>query len=127
MIGKSIVVKGEINSSDPIYIDGRVEGSIKAPSQRVTVGREGTVNADINAREVIIMGEVTGNLDGGHRVEVRSAGSLTGTLTTQRVCVEDGAVLNATIHVRESSKKDKIVEVKVDADSDEEPQEAPAA
>ena len=62
MIGKSIRIKGEIDASDPIYIYGSVEGSINAPAHRVTVGKEGTVKADISAREVVVMGDVCGKL-----------------------------------------------------------------
>src|SRR3974390_2901073 len=88
MIGKSIVIKGEIACSDPLYIDGCVEGLINAPAHRVTIGREGRVNADISAREVVIMGDVCGNLIGGDRVEIRSNGSLKGDLTAHRICIE---------------------------------------
>ena len=107
MIGKSIVIKGEITASDPLYIYGRVEGLINAEAHRVTVGKGGKVAADISAREVVIMGEVSGNLDGGYRVEVRSDGSLTGDLTAERICIEDGAFLKGAIEVRGSGKEEQ--------------------
>jgi cytoskeletal protein CcmA (bactofilin family) len=107
MIGKSIVIKGEIAASDPVYVYGSVEGSISAPAHRVTIGKEGKVKADISALEVVIMGEVCGNLDGGERVEIRSDGSLTGDLVTNRLCVEDGAILKGAIDVCRSNEKDK--------------------
>ncbi len=106
MIGKSIVIKGEIASSDPLYIDGCVEGLINAPAHRVTIGREGKVRADISAREVVIMGEVCGNLIGGDRVEIRSDGSLMGDLTAHRICIEDGAFLKGAIDVLQLSETD---------------------
>ena len=99
MIGKSIRIKGEINASDPIYIYGSVEGTIDASAHRVTVGKEGTVKADINAREVVIMGDVCGKVHSDERVEIRSEGSLLGNLSTKRLCVEEGAVLQGTIDV----------------------------
>src|SRR6266481_6161010 len=71
MIGKSIVIKGEIVASDPLYVYGSVEGSISAPAHRVTVGKEGKVKADISARDVVIMGEVCGNLEASERAEIR--------------------------------------------------------
>ena len=107
MIGKSIVIKGEIAGSDPLYIEGCVEGSISAPAQRVTVGREGKVKADISAREVVVMGNVRGNLNAGDRVEIRSDGSLRGDLAAHRICIEDGAFLKGSIHVRKASERDK--------------------
>lgn len=105
MIGKSIRIKGEIAAADPVYIYGSVEGSISAPAHRVTVGKEGTVKADITAREVVVMGEVHGNVNGGDRVEIRSEGSLTGDLATHRIVVEDGAVVTGSVDIRKPSKK----------------------
>ena len=107
LIGKSIKIKGEIAASDPVYVYGIVEGSITAPEHRVTVGKEGRVKADITAREVVIMGEVCGDLEGGERVEIRSDGSLEGNLATRRIYIEEGAVLNGVIDVRKPSKKEK--------------------
>jgi cytoskeletal protein CcmA (bactofilin family) len=107
MIGKSIVVKGEIAASDPLYIYGRVEGLINAPAHRVTIGKEGKVKADISAREVVIMGDVCGNLNGGDRVEIRSDGSLTGNLAAHRICIEDGAFLKGAIDVLQASETDE--------------------
>jgi cytoskeletal protein CcmA (bactofilin family) len=107
MIGKSIVIKGEIVASDPIYVYGTVEGSIHAPAHRVTVGKEGIVKADINAREIVIMGDVCGNLESTERVEIRNDGSLMGNLATRRIFIEEGAVLSGVIDVRKPSKKEK--------------------
>ena len=118
MIGKSIVIKGEITASDPLYVYGRVEGTIKAPAQRVTVGKEGKLKANVNAREVVILGEVHGNVDGGHRVEVRAEGSLIGDVAAERIVIEDGAVLKGAIDVRQSSGKENaraVVESAVEA------------
>ncbi len=107
MIGKSIVIKGEVVSSDPLYVYGSVEGTINAPAHRVTIGKEGRVKADISAREIVIMGDVCGNLEGGERVEIRSDGSLLGNMATRRIYVEEGAVLSGVIDVHKPSKKEK--------------------
>jgi cytoskeletal protein CcmA (bactofilin family) len=117
MIGKSIVIKGEITASDPLFVYGRVEGSIKAPAQRVTVGKEGKLKASVSAREVVIMGQVHGNIDGGHRVEVRAEGSVTGDLAAERVLIEDGAILKGIIDVRLGAAKDKV-KAQEESDSD---------
>jgi cytoskeletal protein CcmA (bactofilin family) len=106
-IGKTIVIKGEITASEPLYIYGHVDGSIRAPEQRVTIGREGKVNADISAHEVVIMGDVCGNLDSSHRVEIHRDGSLTGDLSTDCICIEEGAVLQGAIDIRKPNEKDK--------------------
>lgn len=126
MIGKSIVIKGEIAASDPLYIYGSVEGSISSPAQRVTIGREGKVKADINAREIVIMGDVCGNLEGSERVEIRAEGSLTGDLAARRVCIEDGACLKGAVDVRKGGEVDKA-EARQDFHSAFEPAEATTA
>ena len=76
-IGKSLVIKGEVSGSESLYIDGRVEGSINLAGNRVTVGRNGVVAANINAREIVVLGKVRGNLTASDRVDIRNEGSLT--------------------------------------------------
>ena len=107
MIGKSIVIKGEIAASAPLHVNGRVEGSIHALEQRVTIGKEGKVTADISAGEVVIMGDVCGNLDGCYRVQIRSDGSLTGDLVADRIYIEDGAFVKGAIDIHEPKEKDQ--------------------
>ena len=90
-IGKSLVIKGEVTGSESLYIDGRVEGSINLAGNRVTIGRNGIVNANINAREIVVTGKVRGNLVASDRVDIRNEGSLTGDVIAQRISIEDGA------------------------------------
>ncbi|MGC1421965.1 MAG: polymer-forming cytoskeletal protein [Terracidiphilus sp.] len=123
MIGKSIMIKGEIVASDPVYVYGIVEGSINAPEHRVTIGKEGRVKADISAREVVIMGDVCGNLEGGERVEIRSDGSLIGNLATRRIYIEEGAVLSGSVDVHKPSKKERA-EAREDLHADNGQEEA---
>ena len=88
-IGKSLVIKGEVSGSESLYIDGRVEGSINLPGNRVTVGRNGVVSANISAREIVVLGKVRGNMNASDRVDVRNEGSLTGDVVAQRISIED--------------------------------------
>ena len=74
-IGKSLVVKGEISGAESLYIDGKVEGSINLPGNRVTVGRNGQVAANITAREVVVLGKVRGNISASDRVDIRKQGT----------------------------------------------------
>ena len=83
-IGKSLVIKGEVTGSEALYIDGRVEGSINLAGNRVTVGRNGVVNASVTAREIVVLGKVKGNLTASDRVDIRSDGSLTGDVIAAR-------------------------------------------
>lgn len=111
-IGKGVVVKGDVTGSDPLFVDGRVEGIINIPGERVTVGKNGTVvggtagdAACITAKEIVILGTVTGNIAAGERVDVRAAGSLTGNITTVRVSIEDGAYFRGGIDIRREDPK----------------------
>lgn len=99
-IGKSLVVKGELSGSESLYIDGKVEGSISLPGNRVTIGRNGNVSASIVAREVVVQGKLLGNVTASDRLEVRSEGSLTGDVVAQRISVEDGAFFKGKIDIR---------------------------
>jgi cytoskeletal protein CcmA (bactofilin family) len=99
-IGKSLVVKGEVSGSESLYIDGKVEGTINLPGNRVTVGRNGQVAANILAREVVVLGKVKGNVNASDRVDIRSEGSLTGDVSAARISIEDGAYFKGGIDIR---------------------------
>ena len=114
-IGKSLVIKGEVTGSESLYIDGRVEGSINLAGNRVTVGRNGVVSANINAREIVVLGKVRGNLTASDRVDIRSDGSLTGDVVAARISIEDGAFFKGGIDIRKAGQKANGEEVKSSA------------
>jgi cytoskeletal protein CcmA (bactofilin family) len=118
-IGRTLVIKGELSGAEALYIDGRVEGKISLPDHRVTIGRNGSAQANITAREVVVMGKVNGNIDCSDRVDIRAEGSVTGDVTTMRISVEDGAVLKGGIQVRSGEQKQN------QAQSQPKPAEAP--
>jgi cytoskeletal protein CcmA (bactofilin family) len=99
-IGKSLFVKGEVSGSESLYVDGKVEGTINLPGNRVTVGRNGQVAANITAREVVVLGKVRGNIQASDRVDIRSEGSLTGDVAAARISIEDGAYFKGGIDIR---------------------------
>jgi cytoskeletal protein CcmA (bactofilin family) len=111
-IGKSLVIKGEVTGSESLYIDGRVEGSINLAGNRVTVGRNGVVSANINAREIVVLGKVRGNLTASDRVDIRSDGSLTGDVVASRISIEDGAFFKGGIDIRKAGQKANGEDVK---------------
>jgi cytoskeletal protein CcmA (bactofilin family) len=104
-IGKSLVIKGEVSGSESLYIDGRMEGSINLAGNRVTVGRNGVVAANINAREIVVLGKVRGNLVASDRVDIRNEGSLTGDVVAQHISIEDGAFFKGGIDIRKPGQK----------------------
>jgi len=99
------VIKGEVTGSESLYIDGRVEGSINLPGNRITVGRNGVVAANITAREIVVLGKVRGNLTANDRVDIRNEGSLTGDVIAQRISIEDGAFFKGGIDIRKPGQK----------------------
>ena len=106
-IGKSLVIKGEVTGSESLYIDGRVEGSINLPGNRVTIGRNGVVSANISAREIVVLGKVRGNVTASDRVDIRNEGSLTGDVVAQRISIEDGAFFKGGIDIRKPGQKEE--------------------
>src|SRR5260370_18109874 len=105
-IGKSLVIKGEVTGSESLYIDARVEGSINLAGNRVTVGRNGVVAANITAPEIVVLGKVRGNLTPRDRVDIRSDGSLTGDVVAARISIEDGAFFKGGIDIRKAGQTD---------------------
>ena len=99
-IGKSLMIKGEVTGSESIFIDGRIEGTITLPGNRVTVGRNGQVAANISAREIVVLGKVRGNCQAADRIDIRAEGSLTGDVIAARISIEDGAFFKGGIDIR---------------------------
>jgi cytoskeletal protein CcmA (bactofilin family) len=115
VIGKSLYFKGEITGAEPLFIDGKVEGSINLPGNRVTVGRNGQVGANISAREIIVMGKIRGNITASDRVDIRAEGALTGDVAAARISIEDGAFFKGGIDIRKSEAKETKVPMALSA------------
>src|SRR5580704_17742900 len=104
-IGKGLFMKGEINGSESLFIDGKVEGSVNLPGNRVTIGRNGQVAANITAREIVVLGKVRGNVNATDRVDIRAEGSLSGDVAAARISIEDGAFFKGGIDIRKPDAK----------------------
>ena len=124
-IGRSLVIKGEVTGAESLFIDGRIEGTVNFPDNRVTVGRNGNVAANITAKEVVIMGKVKGNVECSDRLDIRSEGMLSGDVITHRISVEEGAILKGGVEVRNPEKKDQKNQAQ--AQNKQEPPKAMAA
>ena len=101
-IGKSVVVKGELSGSEDLIVDGEVEGSITLRGQSLTVGPNGRVRANIEARNVIVHGRVDGNIHATERVDLRKSATLSGDIATARISIEDGAFFKGGIDIQKS-------------------------
>jgi cytoskeletal protein CcmA (bactofilin family) len=105
IISKGLFVKGEISGTESLYIDGKVEGSISLPGNRVTIGRNGQVGANVTAREVVVLGKVRGNVTASDRVDIRAEGALSGDVAAARISIEDGAFFKGGIDIRKADAK----------------------
>jgi cytoskeletal protein CcmA (bactofilin family) len=105
VISKGLFVKGEISGTESLYIDGKVEGSISLPGNRVTIGRNGQVGANVTAREVVVLGKVRGNVTATDRVDIRAEGALSGDVAAARISIEDGAFFKGGIDIRKADGK----------------------
>lgn len=99
-LGKSFHFKGDITGTEDIYIDGDVEGTIQLPNQIVTIGPNGTVNAEIQARELVVHGKVKGNAKAQDRIEVGRSGSVLGDMAMARISIQDGAFIQGRVDIR---------------------------
>lgn len=107
-IGKSVVVKGELSGSEDLIVDGEVEGSISLRGQSLTVGPNGRVRANIEARNVIVHGRVDGDIHATDRVDLRKSASLSGDISTARISIEDGAFFKGGIDIQRPDQGQKI-------------------
>jgi cytoskeletal protein CcmA (bactofilin family) len=104
-IGKSVVVKGELSGSEDLIVDGEVEGSITLRGQSLTIGPNGRVRANIEARNVIVHGRVDGDIHATERVDLRKSASLAGDISTARISIEDGAFFKGGIDIQKPEPK----------------------
>jgi cytoskeletal protein CcmA (bactofilin family) len=102
-IGKSVIIKGELSGSEDLYLEGQVEGKVELHGHSLTVGPNGRVKANVNARDVILNGKLEGNLHCSGRVELRKSAVLTGDIVTQRIVIEDGALFKGSIDIQKET------------------------
>jgi cytoskeletal protein CcmA (bactofilin family) len=99
IIGKSVTITADVVCSEDLYIDGELKGSVSLKDYNLTIGPNGKVGADITARNVIVYGALSGNVQASEKVEIRKTGSLLGDLTTAGVTIEDGAYFKGSIDI----------------------------
>ena len=107
-ISKTLYLKGAITGSEDLFVDGKLEGSVELPNNSITVGINGQVQANVTAREVIILGKLNGNVNAADRVEIRAQGALTGDVSAARISIEDGAFFKGGIDIRKAAAPAKV-------------------
>lgn len=105
-LGSSLHVKGEIAGNEDLHIDGTVEGLVQLGERKLTVGTTAKLTADIIAGEVVVYGNVKGNVRAKGRTEIRKDGSVNGDLTTAQIMIEDGAYFKGSIEIDRSAEKE---------------------
>ena len=104
-IGKSVVIKGELNGSEDLTIEGQVEGKIELRQNVLTIGPNGKIKAQVFAKSVIILGEVTGNVTASEKVDIRDNGSVDGDIAAPRVAIAEGAHFRGSIDMQRAGGK----------------------
>jgi cytoskeletal protein CcmA (bactofilin family) len=126
-IGKSVVIKGELNGSEDLTIEGQVEGKIELRQNVLTIGPNGKIKAQVFAKAVIILGEVTGNVTATEKVDIRDNGSVDGDIAAPRVAIAEGAHFRGSIDMqRTGGKAETKADVKPTAAAQHSPSPQPA-
>jgi cytoskeletal protein CcmA (bactofilin family) len=99
VIGKSVMIKGQIFSREDLTIDGEIDGSVELHEHRLTVGPNGKLQAGVKAREVVVLGTIHGNVEASDKIDIRKDAKLVGDIKTTRIVIEDGAYFKGSIDI----------------------------
>jgi cytoskeletal protein CcmA (bactofilin family) len=100
VIGKSVVVRGDISGKEDLYLDCDIEGTITLSENRLTIGPDARVVADVTVRDLIVFGRLTGNVHATGRVDLRQSASLTGDIVAGRLSIEESAILKGRVELK---------------------------
>ena len=98
-IGKSVMIKGQIISREDLFLDGELEGTVELHEHRLTIGPNGRVQANVKAREIVVIGTINGNVEASDKLEIRKEARLVGDIRTARIVIEDGAYFKGSIDI----------------------------
>ena len=104
-IGKSVVIKGELSGSEDLTIEGQVEGRIDLKDNVLTIGPNGKIKAEVFAKAVVVLGEVTGNVTASEKVDIRDNGSVDGDVASPRVAIAEGAHFRGSVDMQRAGQK----------------------
>jgi cytoskeletal protein CcmA (bactofilin family) len=99
VIGKSVVVRGELSGNEDLYLDGDLEGTITLTESRLTIGPNAKIVADLNVRDLVILGNLKGNVRASGRIELRQSGVVNGDIFASRLSIEDSAVIKGHVEL----------------------------
>ena len=109
VIGQSVVIKGELSCGEDLYIDGHVEGTIDPKGNRLTIGPNGRVKANVTARVVVVQGKLEGNIQASDRVDLKQSAVVMGDIATHRISIDEGAYFKGSLNIqRETTMKEVL-------------------
>ncbi|HLJ79185.1 MAG TPA: polymer-forming cytoskeletal protein [Acidobacteriaceae bacterium] len=103
VIGKSVQIRGEVRGSEDLQVEGQVDGTIALTESRLTVGAHARVQANLSARDVIVLGHVTGEIRATGRVELRAGSTVSGDIHAGRLSIEENAVYCGKVELTSSA------------------------
>jgi cytoskeletal protein CcmA (bactofilin family) len=103
-IGKSVIIKGELNGSEDLTIEGHVDGKIELREHVLTIGPNGKIKAQVFAKAVVVLGEVTGNVTATEKVDIRDSGSVDGDIIAPRVAIAEGAHFRGSVDMQRAGR-----------------------
>ena len=106
VIGQSVVIKGELSCGEDLYIDGHVEGTIDPKGNRLTIGPNGRVKANVTARVVVVQGKLEGNIQASDRVDLKQSAVVMGDIATQRISNDEGAYFKGSVNIQREAPKE---------------------
>ena len=104
-IGQSVVIKGELTGSEDLKIEGRIEGKIELRQHTVTIGEHATIQAEVSAKEVVVLGRVTGNISASERIDIREQGLVEGDMVSPAVAIANGAQFRGGIDMPRDTRQ----------------------
>ena len=110
-IGKSLVIKGELSCSEDLYIDGQVEGVIDPKGNRLTIGPNGRVKANVNACVVVVEGKLEGSIQASDRVDLKQSAVVMGDIAAQRISIDEGAYIKGSVSIQKDAPKKEVLGV----------------
>jgi len=125
-IGKSVVIKGELNGREDLTIEGHVEGTIQLRDHVLTIGPNGRIKAQVFAKSVIVLGEVTGNVTASDKVDIRDNGSVDGDIISPRVAIAEGAHFRGSVDMQRKATAQPQPQPQAQAQAASKPAAAPA-
>lgn len=105
-IGKSVVIKGELNGSEDLTIEGQVEGKIELKEHVLTIGPHGRIRAEVFAKTVVVQGEVAGNIKATEKVSIQDSGAVEGDITAPKVAIAEGSRFRGSVDMRPAGQKE---------------------